>query len=116
MSIRAITFGKNFKYKKNYEIQKKDEIPVSKEYADKVVKRNIMLFNTVVFPVITGGLLSLLHRGKNNLKKIWGLAAVLSLAGLLTSNGMYKLLSETKDYEPKPFYKWGGFKVIEKNN
>ncbi len=115
MNITPVSFGTQLKYKKNYEVQKKDGTPVSKDYADKVVKRNIMLFNTAVFPVLTGSLLSLFHRGKDNLKIIWGLAAGLSLIGLLTNYGMYKIISESKDYAPQPFYKWGGFKVVEKD-
>lgn len=116
MSIRPVSFGIQLKYKKNYEVQKKDGTPVSKEYADKIVKRNIMVFDTVIFPVLTGGLLSLFNRGKDNLKFIWGLAACLSLVGLLTNYGMYKIISESKESAPQPFYKWGGFKVVKKNN
>lgn len=34
MSISSISFGTQLKYKKNYEVQKKDGTPVSKEYCN----------------------------------------------------------------------------------
>lgn len=115
MSIRPVSFGTQLKYKKNYEVQKRDGTPVSKDYADKIVKRNMWTFNIVGFPILWGGGLSLFTSNTKRLKSIWAMTATLAVIGIPLGYCMYEISKETKDYAPQSFYKWGGFKVVEKD-
>ncbi|HIU91902.1 MAG TPA: hypothetical protein IAD26_02065 [Candidatus Limenecus avicola] len=115
MSIRPVSFGTELKYKKSYEVQKKDGTPVSKEYADKVVKRNMIGFTTLGFPLSLGVLNSIFFPNKKTVKYTWAISAALAVSGALVSNMIYKKSKNAKDFNPQPFYKWGGFNVVEKN-
>lgn len=55
---------------KNYEVQKRDGTTVSKVIADKVVKRNVLLFGTLVFPTIVGAVLTFFSGRKRSLKEV----------------------------------------------
>mgnify|MGYP001625083696 CR=1 FL=1 len=115
MSIRPVSFGTQLKYKKNYEVQKKDGTPVSKEYADKIVKRNMIGFTTLGFPLSFGILNSIFAPTKKMLKYIWTMSAALMIGGAFLSNYFYTRSKNLKEFNPQPFYKWGGFKVVEKD-
>ena len=115
MSIRPVSFGTQLNYKKNYEIQKKDGTPVNREYADKVVKRNMIGFTTLGFPLSLGVLNSIFFPNKKTLKYTWTISAALAVSGALISNMIYTKSKNAKDFNPQPFYKWGGFNVVEKN-
>lgn len=115
MSIRPVSFGTELKYKKSYEVQKKDGTPVSKEYADKVVKRNMIGFTTLGFPLSLGVLNSIFFPNKKTVKYTWAISAALAVSGALVSNMIYTKSKNAKDFNPQPFYKWGGFNVVEKN-
>ena len=69
MSIKPISFGIRSKLK-NYEVQKRDGTTVSKDIADKVVKRNMLLFGTLVFPTIMGAVLIFYSGRKHSLKEV----------------------------------------------
>lgn len=80
MSIRPVSFGTELKYKKSYEVQKKDGTPVSKEYADKVVKRNMIGFTTLGFPLSLGVLNSIFFPNKKTVKYTWAISAALAVS------------------------------------
>ena len=115
MSIKPVSFGTQLNYKKNDEVQKKAGTPVSKEYADKIVKRNMLLTNMVAMPIGFSAIASAIWHKKGDLKAIASTALVLSGTIGLVTHWNYKMHHlKDKDYNPKSFYKWGGFKVIEK--
>ena len=117
MSIRPVSFGIQLKYKKNYEVQKKDGTPVSKDYADKIVKRNMMLTNMVARPIGLSAIASAIWHKKSDLKAIATTALILSGTIGLVTHWNYKMhYLNDKEFNPQPFYKWGGFKVVEKDN
>lgn len=116
MNIKSVSFGTSLKYKKNYEVQKKDGTPVSKDYADKIVKRNMMLTNMVAMPIGFSAVAALFFRSKGAWKAILSTALILSGTIGIVTNRNYKIhLLGDKEYNPKPFYKWGGFNVEEKD-
>lgn len=115
MNIKSVSFGTSLKYKKNYEVQKKDGTPVSKDYADKIVKRNMIAFTTLGFPISFGILNSIFAPTKKALKATWAVCGALAIAGAVISDFIYKKSLHNKDFEPQSFYKWGGFNVEEKD-
>ena len=116
MAIKSVSFGTISPYKKNYEIQKKDGTPVDKEYADKIVKRNMLLTNMVAMPVGFSAIASAIWHTKKDLKAIAITALTLSGTIGLVTNWNYKMhYLREKEYNPKAFYKWGNFKVVEHN-
>ena len=116
MSIRPVSFGIQLKYKKNYEVRKKDGTPVSKEYADKIVKRNMMLTNMVAMPIGFSAIASAIWHKKGDFKAIAATALILSGTIGLVTHWNYKMhYLNDKEFNPQPFYKWGGFKVVEKD-
>ena len=115
MSISAISFGTQLKYKKNYEVQKKDGTPVSKEYADKVVKRNKFIFYAGVLPTAFTGFCAIISEPKNRAKGCLLVQTLMTITGFLATKSNFKNDMFFKEYYPQNFYKWGGFKVVEKN-
>ena len=76
----------------------------------------MLLFGTLVFPTIMGVVLAFFSGRKRSLKEVAPWSLLLSALGIYWSNTDYQIAKHSKDYDPKPFYRWGGFKVIEKEN
>ncbi len=115
MSIRPVSLGTQLNYKKNYEVQKKDGTPVSKEYADKIVKRNMMFFYAGIIPAAFTGFCALIGEPKNRIKGCLLIYPLMTLTCFLATKSNFEDDMFTKEYNPQKFYKWGGFKVVEKN-
>lgn len=113
MNIKSVSFGTSI-YKKNYEVQKKDGTPVSKEYADKVVKRNKFFYYVGILPTAFTGLCAFISESKNRTKNCLLAQALMSATCFLATHSNFKDDMFFKEYNPKSFYKWGGFKVVEK--
>lgn len=82
----------------NYEVQKRDGTTVSNVIADKVVKRHMLLFGTLVFPTIMGAVLTFFSGRKHSLKEVapWSLL-LLSALGIYWSNTDYQIAKHSKD-------------------
>ena len=71
-------------------------------------------FTTLGFPLSFGILNSIFAPTKKMLKYIWTMSAALMIGGAFLSNYFYTRSKNLKEFNPQPFYKWGGFKVVEK--
>lgn len=104
-----------YSHKRDYEVQKRDGTPVSKDYATKIALRNYMICYVLVIPAILNTFMVLVAKIKS-LKLILLTQTLMSLACFL---GRYP---DTYNYEhfrennPEKFYKWGFFKVVNKDN
>lgn len=109
MKTQKISFGRD------YSLQTKKGESISKEDADKVVKRNMLLANGVPPTLLTALFLPFIkNKSPKNLMGLFGSAAFFGGLFTLFANDEYKSYHKQKDGAPERFYKWGGFKVIYK--
>lgn len=101
--------------KRDYEVQKKDGTAVSKDYAFKIAVRNYMICHVLVIPAIFNAFLAIVGKLKN-IKLILFTQALISLACFIGRYPVDNRYEHFRDNNPEKFYKWGFFKVVDKDN
>ena len=101
--------------KRDYEVQKKDGTVVSKDYAFKIAVRNYMICHVLVIPAIIINFMAIVAKVKN-LKLILLIQALWSLVSFVEKYPDLYSYEHFRDNNPEKFYKWGFFKVVDKDN
>ena len=112
MRTLSISFKNSETFNKYYSLRTKDDKPIEKSQADKIVKRNMGLFSIVAIPAFMLGITSLIFRGKDNFSRNLIGTGVFAAISAMVFPSDYKRAFNNKDYAPERFYKWGNFKVI----
>ena len=104
-----------YSHKRDYEVQKRDGTPVSKDYAFKITVRNYMICHVLVIPAILNTFMVLVAKIKS-LKLILLTQTLMSLACFIGRYPDDNRYEHFRDKNPEKFYKWGFFKVVYKDN
>jgi len=115
MKVQNASFG-YLMHKKNYSLQTKEGKPINKEDADKIVKRNMAVVAVGIIPAAIIGISSLISRTKKGFLSSCVFGGGMAVINAITILPDYNYYKKQKDYEPERFYKWGGFKVVDKSD